>query len=426
MLRRPVRTFALALAIVEFSCGGRVSTPEPFADEPTVVTSTESRLAVGELHVCARRRDGRVSCWGSNFGSALGTKTTRMCERPPYAPMPCSLEPVAPDGLGVVEELSLSGWSCARRVDGALCWGQGTYGVGLDAGCDGSATCAPTPVVFDGTGAVAQVAVGVVTCLRMVDGTLRCAGENKMGELGVNSAALCGRPDPTCSYRFFALAGFGDVRSVAVGGHPCAIVGSAGELWCWGPGHMGQLGSMPPDRCPPGDAGTLGCAKTPLRVPLTHIADVAVGGQFTCALTRSGHVHCFGRNTEGQLGIGKIATNPSCFDLQCSFSPVLVPDLEDVRQLAAGSDHACARLGSGAVRCWGANQSGQLGVVGPKSSNVPIEVPGLHDVVEIRAGGATSCARTRDDAIWCWGNNMAGQVGDGTTIDRFVPTRVRL
>jgi alpha-tubulin suppressor-like RCC1 family protein len=33
--------------------------------------------------------------------------------------------------------------------------------------------------------------------------------------------------------------------------------------------------------------------------------------------------------------------------------------------LALGADHSCATSGDGAVRCWGSNRQGQLGVETP-------------------------------------------------------------
>ncbi|HET9274776.1 MAG TPA: hypothetical protein VFN96_01765, partial [Gemmatimonadales bacterium] len=42
----------------------------------------------------------------------------------------------------------------------------------------------------------------------------------------------------------------------------------------------------------------------------------------------------------------------------------------------------------------------------------------------ISAGGFHSCGVTTDDRAYCWGYNQFGQLGDGTNVNRMVPTRV--
>jgi len=87
--------------------------------------------------------------------------------------------------------------------------------------------------------------------------------------------------------------------------------------------------------------------------------------------------------------------------------------------------HSCARLFDGSVRCWGANDSGQLGNGTASDSATPVPVPSLGtDVAEVSAGDLSTCARKTDGTLWCWGNNVSGQLGDGTTDSAFVPVQV--
>jgi alpha-tubulin suppressor-like RCC1 family protein len=44
--------------------------------------------------------------------------------------------------------------------------------------------------------------------------------------------------------------------------------------------------------------------------------------------------------------------------------------------------------------------------------------------VELAAGGNHTCARRSDGAVLCWGRNLDGELGDGTTMNRNVPTPV--
>jgi alpha-tubulin suppressor-like RCC1 family protein len=95
-----------------------------------------------------------------------------------------------------------------------------------------------------------------------------------------------------------------------------------------------------------------------------------------------------------------------------------------VSAVAAGRAHTCA-IQSGALYCWGANDSGQLGDNTNSSSNVPNPVTGMGaGVTAVAAGSAHTCAVQRG-LLSCWGDNMSGQLGDGTTTARNTPAQLR-
>jgi alpha-tubulin suppressor-like RCC1 family protein len=151
---------------------------------------------------------------------------------------------------------------------------------------------------------------------------------------------------------------------------------------------------------------------------------LALGGNHSCGWsTKEGS--CWGGNAFGQLGTG-------------STDPALVPAPIKlgiaVRQLATGNGHSCALVdpssarlvASSPVRCWGLNDHGQLGDASTIAQLLPISVDGVpNDIVQIATGASHTCARTTDGAVWCWGANASGQVGDGTRDDRLKPTAVR-
>lgn len=53
-----------------------------------------------------------------------------------------------------------------------------------------------------------------------------------------------------------------------------------------------------------------------------------------------------------------------------------------------------------------------------------VPVPGNKLFRSVSVGWGFTCGITPGDALFCWGSNYEGQLGDGTTIDRALPTRV--
>ncbi len=183
-------------------------------------------------------------------------------------------------------------------------------------------------------------------------------------------------------------------------------------MQCWGDNDFGQLGD-----------GTSTDQATPVNVVGLNAGVVALsaGGYQTCAVTNAGAVKCWGFNERGQLGDGSTTSSPI---------PVDVVSLRaGVRSVAAGYEHTCAVTMGGAVKCWGANESGELGDGTTTDRSAPADVQGLaSDVAMVTAGGDYSggqtCALKTNGSVVCWGNNRSGQLGDETTISRSTPTAV--
>jgi alpha-tubulin suppressor-like RCC1 family protein len=120
---------------------------------------------------------------------------------------------------------------------------------------------------------------------------------------------------------------------------------------------------------------------------------LAAGHTHTCAVTNLGEVKCWGYNIYGFLGDGS-ATPPTSPYLASQTTPVLVQGLPNgIKAIAAGNHYTCALTGSGGVKCWGSNYSGMLGDGTTTDRSSPVDVSGLSSgVIAITANSESTCA----------------------------------
>jgi len=138
----------------------------------------------------------------------------------------------------------------------------------------------------------------------------------------------------------------------------------------------------------------------------------------TCALLENGSVRCWGANTYGQCGQLASGTDHR--------TPVEVTNLSSgVAKLSSGGNFNCVIRSSGTVQCWGQNNFGQLGNGSTMNTHVPQTVSLPEAAVDVSAGYYHACAVLSGGGVRCWGYNNAGQLGDGSNVNSSVPVTVR-
>ncbi len=155
---------------------------------------------------------------------------------------------------------------------------------------------------------------------------------------------------------------------------------------------------------------------TPTPLPPLPAEQVAAGGYHTCALVEGGWIKCWGANNHGQLGDGTVNHRTLAVDVIGLSGPMQAALL--------GNEHTCALAQAGGLQCWGANYYGQLGDGTMTSRLTPVHVSGLTQVRTAAAGGSHTCAVSEGGGVKCWGWNSYGQLGDGTTSFRVRPVDV--
>jgi alpha-tubulin suppressor-like RCC1 family protein len=148
------------------------------------------------------------------------------------------------------------------------------------------------------------------------------------------------------------------------------------------------------------------------------------GGQYvTCGLGQAGtafEAFCWGFGGDGESGDSTVGSHATAYPVAGGLN---------FASISAGVFHTCGLTTENLAYCWGDNGGGQTmppGELGDGTTiqrHVPTLVAGGLRFQSISAGLGT-CGLTTTGVAYCWGDNDDGAVGDGGTTDRLVPTAV--
>lgn len=323
--------------------------------------------AISDDGVCAILEDGRARCWGPGWTDP---------EQLPGS----GVEIVAP--APILQMVGSRNVKCALLDGGAVrCWGHGAqigYGDGLDRGLDSDPqtvldTLDDVPVggsVVKLTSTASPIDRSS-TCALLSTGGVRCWGTTPA--LGYGNGEAVGDDETPADVGDVPLGGAAiDLVSTYHG--QCALLEDQ-SIRCWGDdaaiGHYGYGDGF-------ADTDRIGDDETPAAmgpVPVNAPVIAVHGGhERTCVVLVDRTAKCWGRSSLGLLGYG-----PSVTRLHEPAQQTIALGGE-VSSLALGTHHTCALLDIG-IRCWGANDGGQLGL--GNTNDIGLGLPEAVPLIEV-------------------------------------------
>ncbi|MGE3975737.1 MAG: RCC1 domain-containing protein [Bdellovibrionales bacterium] len=269
------------------------------------------------------------------------------------------------------------------------------------------------------------------TCALFVSGKVKCFGANRSGQLGLGNTSPRGTSngDMGDNLPFVDLGSGLEVVDISAGsGFTCAVF-SNGRMKCWGDNTIGQLGL--------GDQKSRGLKPGEMGNALPYvdlgsnskIKNIDIGIHHSCALFENGRMKCWGSNQYGQLGLGdrvRRGAEPGAMGDNLPFVDLGTNDR--IQKIDIGLLSTCALFETGKIKCFGLNETGQLGLgnadhrgENPEQmgTNLPYVDLGQNIFVKSLAlGFQHSCALTSTMNVKCWGDNVYGELGLEDTTQR--------
>ena len=413
-------------------------------NSPTTIGLDGNPVAIstGSQHTCSILADTTLKCWGDNSEGQLGDGSNTDSNAP------LSI-------ISAATSISLGDLhTCALFSSHTIkCWGDNSYSQ-LGDGSNND-QLSPNDILFSaGRFPITVASGGHYTCSSMNNDLLKCWGGESLDAISIG-ASPSDLPIPRWSFVNSAERDFDADSTLNIfdthvptdgdgDGFPASsdsddnnpaiaatcMIGQYGRYSCQQatvgfyvdvPGSLIKIPASPGNYVDINGAISQSPCSIGTFQKLSGMdkCDYANPGYYVNSGGSSAQIACSGGTYNPDTGS---ITPADCIGADPGFN---VPVMVDI---IAGNTHSCAILDDGSVRCWGANNYGQLGDgtridrATPTVANIPLG----RSAVSISTGAGHTCVIFDDSSLRCWGDNAYGQLGDGTKIERTLPTTVNL
>jgi len=387
-----------------------------------------TRLANGHSNACIVLDNEQVRCWGNSSGTGVPGSGNIGDDETPDSVRTVDVGP----GRTVQAVENGENFTCVLLDNGDVrCWGYQTFGPMLgspeSAGArigDNEEPTTIAPISLGGK-ATAIAAGNFSSCAILEDGSVRCWGDNRFGQLGYGNTNDVGDDETPAQAGAVALGAGRTATAITVGRyHACAILDN-GDMRCWG-----KADSMP------GLVENIGDDELPSAAPVVDFGGkralaVSAGDGSTCALIEGGEVWCWGVGDTARYSTGesRFLDSPEAMDLGGRVAA----------SITVGFDHGCIVFDDATMACWGESGAGgvndgrlgypnlqslgnndlELGngtLATPESPLLggDVNVGAGRTVLTASAGNTTTCALLDNLTVRCWGSGPI--VGQGIPI----------
>jgi len=220
------------------------------------------------------------------------------------------------------------------------------------------------------------------------------------GTLGTNT--IINRPSPVQT-----ISGGTNWRQVSLGGVHSAAIKTDGSLWLWGVSYWGQLGNnLRLTQSSPVQTVSGG----------TNWRQVSLGGVHSAAIKTDGSLWLWGEGNDGRLGENILIRRSS---------PVqTISSGTNWRQVSLGPYHSAAIKTDGSLWLWGLGTCGRLGDNSTISKSSPVQtVSAGNNWKQVSLSYGHSAAIKTDGTLWLWGYNGTGVLGTNSLTNQSSPVQ---